>query len=90
MSEFDINTMQGKSNGAVNDVYFFEDAQALKQKYLQAIEGVLIFTDVNNLNIYSKEFHDLQKQNELLLGKLDEFNDLKKDIEEIRKWYVMD
>lgn len=90
MSEFDINVLQGKSNGAVNDVYFFEDATALKEKYVQAIEGVLIFTDVNNLNIYSKEFQQLQKQNELLLSKLDEFNKLKNDIEDIRSWYIMD
>ena len=49
MDTYSINVLQGKSNGSVNDVYFFEDEETLLEEYIKAIEGVLILTDVKSI-----------------------------------------
>ena len=82
MDVYSINVLQGKSNGTVNDVYFFEDEQHLLKEYIDAIEGVLILTDVKELNRYSPEYVKMEKQNEEYKKQLDE---IKSDIDGLKK-----
>lgn len=70
MDSYSINTMQGKSNGAVNDVYFFADEETLMKEYIDAIAGVLIMTDVKEYNIYSPEYAEMQEENSELKSEL--------------------
>lgn len=87
MDTYSINIMQGKSNGSVDDVYFFEDEEMLLKEYISAIEGVLILTDVREINVYSDEYLLLQKENIELKERFDKMQD---DIDEIREWYIFD
>ena len=62
MPRYLVKVLQGKSNGNVDDVYFYEDEDQLRKAYVQALEGVLIFTEVNNLDIKSPEFLELESK----------------------------
>ena len=63
MSRALVNVLQGKSNNAVDDVYFIEDEQTLRDEYIKALEGVLIFTDVKEITKYSIEYQKLEEEN---------------------------
>ena len=82
MDIYSINVMQGKSNGAVNDVYFFADEEVLLDKYIKAMDGVLILSEVKEYDRYSPEFIELEKENE---GYRKEIDDLKNDLELIKE-----
>lgn len=82
MDVYSINVLQGKSNGAVNDVYFFADEEALLEKYINAIEGVLILSEVKEYNRYSPEFMEIEKENEEYKK---EIEGLKSDLDFIKK-----
>ncbi len=82
MDSYSINTMQGKSNGAVNDVYFFADEETLLKEYMDAIEGVLIMTDVKEYNVYSPEYVQMQSENEELKSEL---TDMRADIAKLKE-----
>lgn len=81
MDTYSINVMQGKSNGAVNDVYFFEDEDALFKEYMSAIEGVLIMTDVKEYNVYSPEYVQMESENQELRSEL---SGIKEDLAKIK------
>ena len=72
MDIYSINVMQGKSNGSVNDVYFFADEDVLLDKYIKAMEGVLILSEVKEYNRYSAEFLEMEKENKRYKNKIDE------------------
>jgi integrase len=63
MSRALVNVLQGKSNNAVDDVYFLEDEQTLREEYIKALEGVLIYTDVKEITKYSIEYQKLEEEN---------------------------
>ena len=84
MDTYTINVLQGKSNGSVNDVYFFEDEETLLAEYIKAIEGVLILTDVKDHNRYSPEYIEMEKQNEEYKEKIDMITD---EINALKKMY---
>ena len=84
MDTYTINVLQGKSNGAVNDVYFFEDEETLLAEYIKAIEGVLILTDVKDYNRYSPEYIKMEKENEEYKEKIDKITD---EINVLKKMY---
>lgn len=75
MDTYSVNVLQGKSNGAVNDVYFFEDEETLLAEYLKAIEGVLIFTEVKEHNQYSPEYIRMKEENDEYKKKIDRITD---------------
>ncbi|WP_458454402.1 tyrosine-type recombinase/integrase [Methanobrevibacter sp.] len=85
MNRYKINVLQGKSNGKVDDVYFFEDEEDLKQEYINAIEGVLIFTDAEILKLDSPEVVMIKNENKLLK---DEIKELKNDVDLIKSWWI--
>ena len=62
MSIEEVNSMQGKSKNIVDEVYFFEDPEVLRQKYIEHMEAVTITLDVNNIDIKSKEYLELEKK----------------------------
>ena len=82
MDIYSINVMQGKSNGAVNDVYFFADEEVLLEKYIKAMDGVLIMSEVKEYNRYSPEFLELEKENE---GYRKQIDSLQKDMDYIKE-----
>ena len=66
MNRYMVNVLQGKSNGSVDDVYFIEDEDTLRREYLNALEGVLIYTDVKEVDKYSPEYLELENENKEL------------------------
>ena len=64
MSRSQVNVLQGKSNNAVDDVYFIEDESTLRSEYLKAMKGILIYTDVKKVTEYSPEYQQLKEENE--------------------------
>lgn len=85
MERYKINVLQGKSNGKVDDVYFYEDETTLKDDYIQAMEGLLIFSEVEKID--SPEVLEVKKENELLKQELKDLEQLKKDVEHIKSWW---
>ena len=71
MSRELVNVLQGKSNNNVDDVYFIEDEDHLRDEYLKAMEGVLIYTNVKEVNKYSIEYQQLEVENKEYKQKLD-------------------
>jgi integrase len=75
MSRDLVNVLQGKSNNNVDDVYFIEDEDHLRDEYLKAMEGVLIYTNVKEVNKYSIEYQQLEVENKEYKQKLDSILD---------------
>lgn len=62
MSKEDINEMQGKGQNLVDEAYFFDDPNVLRQKYIEHMEAVTINVDINNIDIKSPEYLELEKK----------------------------
>ena len=90
MNRYKINLLQGKSNNAVDDVYFFQDEKELRRDYIDCMGGLLIFTKVEKVSIDDEAVRLLKMENEQLKSEIDEVRQLKKDIEKIKEWYLMD
>lgn len=85
MSRYLINVIQGKSNNAVDDVYFIEDEDTLRDAYVQALEGVLIYTDVKNVTRYSPEYQKLEQQNKELKSREDKLKNILERLERLEQ-----
>lgn len=81
MSRAMVNVLQGKSNNAVDDVYFIEDENTLRNEYLRAMDGVLIFTDVKEITMYSPEYQKMETEIKQLKSRDDQLNELVRRIE---------
>ena len=81
MSRAMVNVLQGKSNNAVDDVYFIEDEDTLRKEYLRAMDGVLIYTDVKEITMYSPEYQKLEKENKKLKSRDEQLNDIRRRLE---------
>ena len=66
MSRYLVNVLQGKSNSSVDDVYFIEDEDTLREEYIKALDGVLIYTDVKEVTRYSPEYQKIEAENKEL------------------------
>jgi predicted nuclease with TOPRIM domain len=82
MQRYLINVLQGKSNSGVDDVYFFEDEETLREEYLKALQGVLIYTDVKEITKYSVEYLELKNENQEYK---DNLNELWKELNNVKK-----
>ena len=82
MERYKINVLQGKSNGAVDDVYFYEDENKLKEDYMNAMGESLIFS--NFVAVDSPAVASIKSENSLLKSEL---ADLKDTVNDILKWY---
>lgn len=85
MERAKINVLQGKSNGRVDDVYFFEDTQKLKEDYINAMPELLIFIEM--VTIDSPEVSALKNENQNMRQELDE---LKGNVDRILEWWQFD
>ena len=83
MSRYLIKVLQGKSNNTVDDVYFIEDETTLRDEYLKAIEGVLIYTDVKEITRYSPEYQKLEQENKEYKLKEEKINDILARLEKL-------
>ena len=82
MSRELINVMQGKSNGSVDDVYFFEDEEMLRNEYIKALDGVLIYTEVKEITKYSPEFQKIEEENVYLKEQNQKYQEVVDNIDE--------
>lgn len=89
MSKEDINEMQGKGQNLVDEAYFFDDPNILREKYIEHMNAVTINLDVNSLDIKSPEFLKLEEEitekNEIIEKYNDIFSNIDrrlKDLEE--------
>ena len=62
MSKEDINEMQGKGQNIVDEAYFFDDPNILREKYIQHMDAVTINLDVNNIDVKSPEYLELEQK----------------------------
>ena len=83
-----INTMQGKSNGQVDDVYFFEDEQKLRDEYIKHLPSLLIFTEIKEVTVYSEEYIQLKKKNDALYKQIEEIKKMQEEIDKLKEWFV--
>lgn len=90
MDRYLINVLQGKSNGAVDDVYFFEDENHLREEYLKHMHSLLIFTEVKEVTVYSEEFLEIKKENEMLKEQIENIQQMQEEIEKIKRWFIME
>ena len=71
MSKEDINEMQGKGQNLVDEAYFFDDPNILREKYIEHMGAITINLDVNSLDIKSEEYLRLEHENEQLKEAID-------------------
>lgn len=62
MSKEDINEMQGKGQNLVDEAYFFDDPNILREKYIEHMAAITINLDINNIDIKSPEYLELQQK----------------------------
>lgn len=66
MSREHVRTLQGKSNSKVDEAYFYIDAETLKKEYINAMDGLLILSEVKTITTHSEEYKELKRQKEEL------------------------
>lgn len=88
MSRHLVNILQGKSNGSVDDVYFYTDEETLRNEYLQALDGVLVFTEVKEVTKYSPEYLNIVDENKKLKVEIEKVKQLQEEVEEIKSWWM--
>ena len=62
MEKDDINALQGKSRNSTDESYFYDDPKSLQEKYIKFMGAITINLDVNNLDIKSSEFVELENK----------------------------
>ena len=62
MSLEEIDALQGRSKDATHSSYFTEDPQKLRERYIEHLNCITINLDVNNLNIKSPEYIELENE----------------------------
>ena len=83
MSRYLVNVLQGKSNSSVDDVYFIEDEDTLREEYIKALDGVLIYTDVKEVTRYSPEYLKMENENKKLKEREDKLKDILQRLEKL-------
>lgn len=76
MSKDDVNNLQGKTRNSTDESYFYDDPKILKEKYINFMDAVTIYLDVNSLDIKSPEFVELESENKMLRNKQDKLDDI--------------
>ena len=85
MSKEDINEMQGKGQNLVDEAYFFDDPNVLRQKYIEHMEAVTINMDINNVDIKSVEYLELEEENKKLKSRDDRLKVLAEKVERLER-----
>ena len=87
MNRYQINVMQGKSNGAVDDVYFLEDTEHLRGEFVKYMYCLVFNSDVNMVDVYSNEYLEVLEENKMLREQNERIQSLEEDLENIKGWY---
>lgn len=81
----EIDALQGRGKDATHSSYFLEDPEKLRQKYIEHMDAVTINLDVNNLDIKSQEYLELeQKYHE----KEDQFKNMEERLSNVEKMFA--
>ncbi len=82
MNMDDINSIQGKGKSTINEPYFFDSPEQLKETYMSHLSAITIDWNVHNLDMKSREYHRLEQE---FILKDKEYNQLKNRVNEIEK-----
>ena len=63
MSLDEIDALQGRGKDLTRSSYFTEDPRKLKEKYIEHLNAITIYLDVNTLEIKSPEYLELEIEN---------------------------
>lgn len=85
MSKEDINEMQGKGQNLVDEAYFFDDPNILREKYIEHMDAITINMDINNISIKSPEYLELEKLYQEIESELSEIDNMKERILALEK-----
>ena len=75
--------MQGKSKTAVDEVYFLDDPETLREEYIKHLNCLTVNMDVNQLDIKSPEFVQLETENISLKEELSKVDDIMKRLSKL-------
>ena len=73
-----INALQGKTKNSTDESYFMENPEDLKKAYIKAMDCLCINLDVNNLNIKTPEYLEME-------NKVVEAENIKNEMEDLKK-----
>ena len=90
MDRYLINVLQGKSNGAVDDVYFYEDEDRLREEYIKHMHSLLVLSEVKEVTVYSEEYVELKNENERLREQIMEIKRMQDEIDKLKEWFSVD
>lgn len=76
MSLEEIDALQGRGKDSTHSSYFTEDPTKLKEKYIEHLHCLTINMDVNQLDIKSPEFVELENENTTLKTELDKMDEI--------------
>lgn len=79
LSEEIVNELQGRVKPGVNQSYFFERVEDIKEKYIRAMPNILINWEVETLTYTSPEFLELKYENEELKAEREELLEKSKE-----------
>ena len=82
MSMEDINAIQGKGKHPINEPYFFDSPEHLKEEYIKHLDAITINGTVNSLSLKSKEYQLLEQE---LEKRNQEYDTLKGRVSNIEK-----
>lgn len=78
-----VNALQGKSKTSVDEVYFLDDPETLKQEYIKHLDCLTVHMDVHNISFKSDEYLQLEKENTELKNDLNTILDRIEKLEKI-------
>ena len=85
MSVEDIDAIQGRSKDRTHEAYFIIDPDKLKKRYIEHMGALCLFNEVEVRTIESEEFKELKKINNEYRTKLEEQEDMIRQITENQK-----
>lgn len=80
MAMDDINSIQGKGKNTINEPYFFDSPDQLREIYMSHLTAITIEWNVHNLDMKSKEYLLLERE---LTSRNAEYADLQNRVKEI-------
>ena len=85
MSLEEIDALQGRGKDLTHSSYFTEDPTKLKEKYIEHLDCLTINMDVNQLDIKSPEFIQLENENTTLKDELTKMDDIMERLTKLEK-----
>lgn len=62
MSLDEVDSLQGRGKDPTHNSYFMEDPERLKEKYIEHMNAITINMDINNINLKSPEYIQLENR----------------------------